>query len=91
MQAFSIRVTDFTGDMETLGSLNLIGPYASAPAREADLNRLNAIDELRGLYDFEACSLDAGNVGPDVAVTAPSRLANVRTLDAFAQAYIGNP
>lgn len=76
----TIRFTDYTGDFETLAEVNVIGPFATAAERDAELARLTTLPGVDGSVTFEASSLDPA--GADRHMSAAASAAAV-DLDTF--------
>lgn len=82
--AISIRVTDYTGDLETLRDVYLIGPFATPGARDSEISRLYQLPGVYGAFDFAASGLDPAS-GADAVITADAAAA-IRNADDLADA-----
>jgi hypothetical protein len=85
----SIRAIDYTGDLETLRDVYLLGPFPSAGERDGEIQRLYQLPGMRGSYDFEASELDPAS-GAHAAVTATAA-AQVRSADDLERAFFPPP
>ena len=87
--AISIRVTDYTGDLDTLRQIDLIGPYATTAERDAAITRLYALPGVQGSFDFEASQLDPA-LGADTVAT-PAAAAAATDWETLAAALVYQP
>lgn len=58
---YSIKVINYLGDREDMEQTNLIGPYPTSEARDADVQRLNALPKVYGNLRFVPSHLDPGD------------------------------
>lgn len=85
----AIRFVDFRGDFDDYFQINVIGPYETEAARNADLRRLWSLPDPRGSAKFYADRL--GSVRPDWRVD-PARIATLKqhTVNGFLAAWSGD-
>lgn len=74
---FTIRMTNYAGDMDDLHEVNVIGPYDTAEQRDADLARLDKLPGNNGDAEFEPSRLNPE--GADRRAT-PAQVAGVTNL-----------
>lgn len=72
----SIRVTDYTGDLDTLREVILIGPFPDAAERDAELTRLSTLPGVDGNYDFEGSGLDPAAADRSATAAKVARAGN---------------
>lgn len=88
----AIRFTDYMGGYEEMHAVNLIGPYPSVQARDADLERLRGLPlgkvEFHGGQTYDPASM-ADARGDDVTVVAAPRVARAGTQREFHAAFYG--
>jgi hypothetical protein len=86
----AIRYIDHGGDHDDYFQINVIGPYPTDSARNADLHRLEQLPlgdpELNGTSQFFPCRI--GTIEADKTV-APEQVADATTLRAFYAAWAG--
>ena len=87
--AFSIHVVDYVGDLDSLNEINLIGPFDTVQERDAMIDRLSALPDMRGDYEFHPSTLDPAN-GCDLVAT-PEAAAKITDGEDIWDAYTRGP
>jgi hypothetical protein len=82
----TIRVTSYLGDMDDMKEVVVIGPYPDEADRDAAIERLDRLPDVRGNLDLEP-----SRIPPDAAVYSATaeQAAAADTLDALAAALYG--
>ncbi|MER7166808.1 hypothetical protein ABT336_12190 [Micromonospora sp. NPDC000207] len=82
----SIEVTAYWGDIDTLHTLHMIGPYPDEAARDADLTRLRALPGNQGDAKFHPTRKN-----PDLAEQrcTPDKVAGIKHFNQIVGALYG--
>jgi hypothetical protein len=87
----AIEFTDYMGDLDDLHETNLIGPFESEAARNAEWERLNSLPpgapEYNGGASFSYFPMKYA--GPRDRIVAPEGVAGAATLQDFFAAFFG--
>ncbi len=79
----SIRVVDYMGDFDDYFDVNLLGPYVSVQARDADLCRLDALPGMYGKVELVPCTLSLAEAGVSRFDAEPDDVARATTFGEF--------
>lgn len=78
-----IRVILYIGDYDDYFDVEVIAPYESETARNADLRRLAALPGVYGNLEFVACSLSLAQVGRTRFKAEPGDVARATDFKSF--------
>ncbi len=82
----TIRVTSYLGDRDDMLEVLVIGPYPDVESRDAAIERLDQLPEVRGNLDLEPSELDPA--GADWSATADA-VADATSMEDIHDALFG--
>ena len=78
MTTYSIQVTNYWGDYDSLHDVLVIGPYPTREARDADLDRLSRLPDVYGLAGLTPSRLSTEGAYKSAT---PEEVANAANLE----------